>query len=202
MTGAPEEVYEPWGHLKKWPQWLRTILLGEHPPFDYLKTLEAWYELGESEQTRLKETVPDEITDRAESLKTFRDNVKVTATILGFVLGGLVTGFVLRPHGVSALLLALSVTFVTIAVLILMRAIIPPPHVIFTNFDHPFDWVKGERGRPAQSEDELFVAKSIDALLKANHITQFIKRSLVYATVVAAFGFLGLVSYLYVEFVF
>lgn len=206
MTTRPVEEYAPSGHLKKWPQGLRMSLLGESPVFHLLEELERWKELADDERNRVRESNPDEIKRREKSLSDTKELIKSVLVVLAFLSAEVIFAFTQRPTGAAVTLGLILAVSHALSVTILLRAMIPPPSALLGNFIHPFEWAKGEvsegeGARWTDDPDELFLAKDHHYLLHLNALTQFTKRSLVWAAAVSGLGQGVFLAFLFVVFV-
>lgn len=196
---APEEQYKPWGHWKRAPQWMRTIFLGEGPIFNLLKEIERWRGLTDAQREAIRQSVPNEIERRLKTLGDMKELIKACLAVVAFLSAEVIFVFTKNPQGFAAVLALILAGSHVLAVTTLLRAAIPPPHTLFTSFEHPFEWAKGGERRWTNDPDEQFLAQSYSYLLDLNHLVSFTKRCLVWASIVAGLGQLAFFAFLWVS---
>lgn len=194
--------YKPWGHLQWLPQSLRMVFLGEGPVFNLLKQVELWEALTDQQRADFKTDVPVQVSKRQNSLEETKDLIKSCLQVLAFLSAEVIFVFTTHPQGPAMTLALMLAAAHGLSIAVLLRAIIPPPHTLVTNFVPPLEWVKGEQGkRWTKNDDELFLARDLDYLLGLNALTQFTKRCLVAAAIFIALGQGVFFTFLYVHFI-
>jgi hypothetical protein len=176
-------------------------LLGEAPVFYLTHEVSRWRELSEDERTNVREGCAKEVMNRQKTLDDTKSFAAGTLAVLAFLSAEVIFAFTSSPKGVALILAFILAVVHGISLIILMRAIIPPPHTLFTSFIHPFEWAKGESGqRWTTSPDEMFISKDVDKLLGLNALAQFTKRCVVVAGLFAAFGQVAFTAFIFVRY--
>lgn len=186
---TPKEKDRPWGHIQGAPQWLRMVLLGEHPPFDWTKQREIWRSKSKKHRNNCRKTWPALRQTRLDSMGSLRSLSQAGASICAVLFTALIFALQLKPIGLNGDLVFVWSILMGLALIVLIRAaIMPPPHTLFTSHADPY---KVCQPRPAERDpgvdkDETAMLRVLEDILRFNAIDQFLKRCLVIAGILAS----------------